>query len=162
MSSEAILLDSTTSYAIDNLAATVLREYLHWDHHTTGGISNMGGPPLIQDWNDPPVDGVDPTSGYEPYNSIRINQLYAHPGRATNGRDCPNPYHNSENYVWFALEECFEWKCPEHAAGFDDPLPVPAPANESLPQAANSEQGTQSQRGMGRPGLSILKYITPF
>jgi len=55
------LLGSTTSYAIDNLAATVLREYLHWDHLTTGGISNMGGPPLIQDWNDPPVDGVDPT-----------------------------------------------------------------------------------------------------
>ena len=44
--------------------------------------------------------------------------------------------------VWFALEEYFKWRCPEHATGFNDPLPVPAPANEPLPQAANSEQGT--------------------
>jgi hypothetical protein len=67
---------------------------------------------------------------------MRINQLHAQPGRATNGRDRPNPYHNSENYVWFALEEYIKWKCPEHAAGFNDPLPVPAPANEPLPEAA--------------------------
>ena len=60
------LLDSTTSYAIDNLAATVLHEYLHWDRLTTRGIANMGGPPLIQDWNDLPVGGADPTSGYGP------------------------------------------------------------------------------------------------
>jgi hypothetical protein len=56
------LLESTTSYAIDNFAATVLHEYLHWDRLTTGGIANMGEPPLIQDWNDPPVDRPDPTS----------------------------------------------------------------------------------------------------
>jgi hypothetical protein len=37
------LLDSTTSYAMDNLAANVLHEYLHWDSPTTGGIANMGG-----------------------------------------------------------------------------------------------------------------------
>jgi len=36
---------------------------------------------LIQDWNDPPVDGADPTSGYGPYNRMRINQLHARPGR---------------------------------------------------------------------------------
>ena len=70
------LLDSTTSYAMDNLAATVLHECLRWDRLKTGGITNMGGPPLIQDWNDPPVDGADPTSGYGPYNNMRINQLY--------------------------------------------------------------------------------------
>jgi len=40
------MLDSTTSYAMDNLAATVLHEYLHWDRLTTGGIPNMGGPPF--------------------------------------------------------------------------------------------------------------------
>src|SRR4051794_15258035 len=115
------LLDTTTSYAMDNLAATVLDEYLHWDRLTTGGIVKMGGPLLIQDWHYPPVDGADSTSGYGPYNSMRINQLYAQPERATNGRDSPNPYHNSENFVWFALEEYFKWKCPERAAGFDDP-----------------------------------------
>jgi hypothetical protein len=59
---------------------------------------------------------------------MRINQLYAQLGRAAKGRDRPNHYHNSENYMWFALEEYFKWKCPEHAAGFNDPLPVPAPA----------------------------------
>jgi hypothetical protein len=130
-------LDTTTSYAMDNLAATVLHEYLHWDRLTTGGIANMGGPPLIQDWNDPPVLGADPTSGYGPYNSMRINQLYAQPGRAANGPDRPNPYYNAENYVWFALEEYFKWKCPEHAGGFGDPLPISAPPNEPLPDHRN-------------------------
>jgi hypothetical protein len=56
-------LDTTTSYAMDNLAATVLHEYLHWDRLTTGGVANMGGPPLIQDWNDPPFNSADPASG---------------------------------------------------------------------------------------------------
>jgi hypothetical protein len=37
-------LDTTTSYAMDNLAATVLHEFLHWDRLTTGGIVNTGGP----------------------------------------------------------------------------------------------------------------------
>jgi hypothetical protein len=124
---------------MDNLAATVLHEYLHWDRLTTGGIANMGGPPLIQDWNDPPVDGAEPASGYGPYNSMYINQLYAEPGLAANGLDRPNPYHNSENYVWFALEEYFKWKCPDHAGGFGDPLPVPAPPTEPLPDDPSPE-----------------------
>ena len=124
---------------MDNLAATVLHEYLHWDRLTTGGMANTGGPPLIQDWNDPPVSGADPVNGYGPYNSMRINQLYAEPGPAANGRDRPNPYYNAENYVWFALEEYFKWKCPLHVGGFGDPLPVVAPANEPLPEDPNPQ-----------------------
>ena len=38
----------------------------------------------------------------------------------------PTPYRNSENYVWFALEKYFKWKCQRHAASFNDPLLVPA------------------------------------
>jgi hypothetical protein len=134
------LLDTTTSYAMDNLAATALHEYLHWDCLTTGGIANMEGPPLIQDWNDPPVDGADPTSGYGPYNSMRINQLYAESGEQRMAEIAPTLTTTRKTMCGIALEEYFKWKCPEHAAGFNDPLPVPAPANEPLPQAANPEQ----------------------
>jgi hypothetical protein len=79
------------------------------------------------------VDGADPVDGYGPYNSMRINQLYAQPGLAANGRDRPNPYHNVENCVWFALEEYFKRKCPEHDGGFSDPLPRPLLPPEPLP-----------------------------
>jgi hypothetical protein len=130
-------LETTTSYAMDNLAATVLHEYLHWNYLIAGGNANRGAPPLIRDWNIPFVPDADPSSGYGPYYSMRINQLYAQPGLSSNGRARPDPYSNAENYVWFALEEYFKWKCPDYAGGFSDPLPVSAPLNDPLPDHQN-------------------------
>ena len=131
-------LETATSYAMDNLAATILHEYLHWNYLVAGGNVNIRAPQMIQDWNlNPSVPDADPPSGYGPYYSMRINQLYAQPGHSSNGGARPDPSSNAENYVWFALEEYFKWKCPDQAGGFSDPLPVPAPPNDPLPDHQN-------------------------
>ena len=74
------MLDRTTSYQW----ITLLRLYctnICIEFASQPGIASLGGPPLIQDWGDPPVEVADPTNGYGPYKHQRINQFHVQPGQ---------------------------------------------------------------------------------
>ena len=109
-------LDAYASDRMENLGMTVLHEYIHWSQL---GAAITGA--FIPDWNNVGAPGQTPPDGYGPYNAWKINQFSALPNVPGNlGR--PNPVENVDNYVWYALEAFFSFKCGQD---FGDPLPQP-------------------------------------